>query len=539
MSLWNEDVVYDSPHVAELVDAPRFGTSESFADKHFEIESALDSEVSDRDRLNLMMALLIGSQEHLDDLAERSRDLVAFVRSGAIVEPSHSLDALSIAAATSAICGDTGTCLDLCAELVTGMTVGGVELSQQAKTNVAATLHWLGAYRLAASYLVEIIEVALKGDDPTRYILPSLNLLVSVSRQMMVAEQDGDGPADITEHEAMVELAERAFDRAIVDAPSESLRNVALASRAYSEVLRGDLDAGVQLWGDLDALAMHPAENFTAYLALVEAHLRFHQGADERTFTLLDAALVDLKTYDGLPLRKVEALQLRSELHHRRGDAELAIVDMRRALRLALREASELPTLLIDELSRRAEAEQSNEALLERTSELTEQAFIDGLTGLNNRRALDRRMGELREGTPGDLVVLVVDIDEFKRINDTFGHQVGDQAIALAGELIARSCRSVDHVVRYGGEEFVVIPKSGSFALGVTLAERIRAAFVVHDWSGIGVQGPVTCSIGVASGMSTRVDGILRVADERLYRAKRSGRDAVVSSASLDSVGQE
>jgi diguanylate cyclase (GGDEF)-like protein len=164
-------------------------------------------------------------------------------------------------------------------------------------------------------------------------------------------------------------------------------------------------------------------------------------------------------------------------------------------------------------------------------AELERQAHTDSLTGLANRRhfmdlAEKELSRTLRYG--GSLAVLMVDLDHFKHINDTYGHNTGDLVLQSVAELFRRELRSIDCVGRLGGEEFaVLLPQSDSTGAR-EVAERLRKA--IADTGVAREQGlPVhfTASIGLAAmpGAATNIDSLLSQADGALYEAKRSGRN--------------
>lgn len=157
-------------------------------------------------------------------------------------------------------------------------------------------------------------------------------------------------------------------------------------------------------------------------------------------------------------------------------------------------------------------------------------ADTDGLTGVANRRTFDRTV--LDEAMVADaqgraLSLVLVDLDHFKRLNDTFGHQVGDDVLRRAAAALVGACRPTDLVARYGGEEFaVVLPGAGPGAAR-DLAERLRRAVTVATADGPG--GGVTASLGVAVAPAggVGVTDLLGAADRALYRSKADGRDRV------------
>lgn len=166
-----------------------------------------------------------------------------------------------------------------------------------------------------------------------------------------------------------------------------------------------------------------------------------------------------------------------------------------------------------------------------------EMAVTDALTGLYNRRYLETHLGHLVEhsvnrGKP--LSVLTLDVDFFKSVNDTHGHDAGDRVLQeLAGRLRA-SIRSIDLACRTGGEEFVVVLPGTEVGTAEKIAERIRRAVAGRRFNaGPGCSLNITVSVGVAAlnGIDDQVGDILKRADRALYRAKHEGRNRVILSA--------
>lgn len=162
--------------------------------------------------------------------------------------------------------------------------------------------------------------------------------------------------------------------------------------------------------------------------------------------------------------------------------------------------------------------------------EIQKMAATDALTGIANRRTfeedLERELSRARRN--GDQVTLVMlDIDNFKRLNDTHGHQVGDAVLQVTGAALEESCRDFDTPARYGGEEFAVILPSCSPRESLVAGERLRAAIADAD-----LPVAVTASAGVATFPVHASDphGLIKAADEALYESKRSGRDRVTRS---------
>lgn len=182
---------------------------------------------------------------------------------------------------------------------------------------------------------------------------------------------------------------------------------------------------------------------------------------------------------------------------------------------------------------------------IRRLTVFEQESITDPLTGIYNRRYLERRLADEiaranRYGMP--LSVLLIDIDHFKRVNDIYGHQVGDVVLEGMAQLIATTLRTTDIVTRYGGEEIMVIAPSTPVKTAANLAERLRkvvenASFEVpvelnRDISALGV----TVSIGVACyGQEAKdMNELIQKADKAMYRAKKEGRNRVVVGCVTD-----
>jgi diguanylate cyclase (GGDEF)-like protein len=175
---------------------------------------------------------------------------------------------------------------------------------------------------------------------------------------------------------------------------------------------------------------------------------------------------------------------------------------------------------------------------VQRIAVMEQENITDPLMGIHNRRYLDRRLAEeveraRRYNLP--LSILLLDIDHFKRINDVYGHQVGDRVLSALGKLIVNTVRNTDVVARYGGEEILIIGTCTPPPPIPVFAERVRKTVeqsVLVEPSALTCNEEirVTVSIGVASlgpGMGD-VEKLVKSADDALYRAKHAGRNQVV-----------
>lgn len=163
------------------------------------------------------------------------------------------------------------------------------------------------------------------------------------------------------------------------------------------------------------------------------------------------------------------------------------------------------------------------------------EALVDALTGLANRKRFDSVLeANTRAATdgPNPLSLLFLDVDHFKKFNDTYGHQVGDQVLKLLASILQKNIREGDLAARYGGEEFAVILPGAQLSEASQLAERIRkivgARSLIERKSG-NTLGQVTVSVGVAQFIAGEPPPeLIERADKALYEAKRSGRNRVV-----------
>ena len=165
---------------------------------------------------------------------------------------------------------------------------------------------------------------------------------------------------------------------------------------------------------------------------------------------------------------------------------------------------------------------------------LIEHAHIDPLTGLPNRRALMERLQRewaRIERHDGKLSFIMADIDHFKRINDMYGHHIGDQVLQEVARAIARECRELDLPARYGGEEFAIVVPDETASGAARLAERCRQGVANIHVAVRGEKISTTASFGVASARNrSSPEALIKQADEAMYRAKNGGRNMVQSS---------
>lgn len=218
--------------------------------------------------------------------------------------------------------------------------------------------------------------------------------------------------------------------------------------------------------------------------------------------------------------------EINESIFNEQTDLKLKTLDVTHRVETARREA-EIYYLRNVELQREIEERQKIQAALQ------EMATTDPLTGILNRRhfyALAEHAVERMQHHNRPLSVIMLDIDHFKRVNDTYGHAVGDQALIKIASLLQKNMRQADLVARYGGEEFVILLPETNLAQAIRIAERLRKQV---PKLGIDVRYPqliLTVSLGIADDggqQAPSLSDLLGWADQALYKAKQSGRNRI------------
>ncbi|MBN8544245.1 MAG: GGDEF domain-containing protein [Alphaproteobacteria bacterium] len=174
-------------------------------------------------------------------------------------------------------------------------------------------------------------------------------------------------------------------------------------------------------------------------------------------------------------------------------------------------------------------------SLRENLAKATSESERDFLTGTYNRKAFDKRllesMGEAKEKN-ASLVLMMLDVDHFKKFNDTYGHLIGDEVLKIVAKTLTDSVKGMDTVARYGGEEFAVIlpktPIGGGMIVGDAIRKAIASRELKRKDTGANY-GQITISVGVAAYRPDQdtPDSLIKRADEALYRSKNAGRNRV------------
>ncbi len=182
------------------------------------------------------------------------------------------------------------------------------------------------------------------------------------------------------------------------------------------------------------------------------------------------------------------------------------------------------------------ESKKEMQRLRKELAHVRETAKTDALTGILNRRAFDQKLNEFIETHAHnglELCLLILDIDHFKQVNDTFGHQMGDNVLRYTANLMKHHITENHCAARYGGEEMAIIMPNTSLNEAMEIAENIRVSLSQYPLKLKGSKktiGTVTISIGVSSfKINDSVESLIERADKAMYRAKESGRNQVMS----------
>jgi diguanylate cyclase (GGDEF)-like protein len=165
---------------------------------------------------------------------------------------------------------------------------------------------------------------------------------------------------------------------------------------------------------------------------------------------------------------------------------------------------------------------------------LSRHAHLDDLTGLSNRRGFDRYLAALEHQGVDIVAILLVDLDEFKAVNDRHGHATGDAVLIAVAGVIQASVRRADCAVRLGGDEFAVVLASANLEVARLRADNVVDAVARQPWGDVASGLSVSLSIGLASGSRANVQDLIAAADSALYEAKAAGGNRIVTGRPAD-----
>lgn len=404
---------------------------------------------------------------------------------------------------------------------------------------------------LSVDQLADAAPAAVTIDHRVR-MADCLGLQGDVSAQdqylevLALAERQGDVDRQllILNNSAYTAALSGAHDRALV--ASTRLQDLSAQHGVPLDVGRLDTVARVLVGlGRLDeaeaalrpglvpeVLAQSPDGDAGADFLLTHAEVQRERGRCEEAQASLDEC-VRRSDEHGLTSIRVRARREQAELYAAGGDYRAAFEEHK----AYCREVLELQSAQRDARARTLQAMYETTEARRQSRRYRELSLRDPLTGLYNRRHVDEALPHLlvRGAVEGALVtVALLDLDHFKRVNDTFSHEVGDQVLRRVARLLEGAVATVPEgsfAARMGGEEFLLVLVGEEPAATARRFEEVRRAVADHPWADLTGSVPVTVSIGVASASGPTVPApadLLGRADAHLYRAKSLGRDRVV-----------
>lgn len=302
------------------------------------------------------------------------------------------------------------------------------------------------------------------------------------------------------------------------------------SARGNQAILLARLGRPALAQAQLDALEMDtqtlaPDKAATVYQAMGQVALA--NGLPAQARDLLSQAVAGYAEA-GLPLEEVAVLEQRAQAHQALGDLPAALADLRLALARSQTSGRDGIERLAGQVFTRAQDVLERRSLADTAKTLNEANMQDPLTGLGNRRRWERLVAERGGQRVG---LLLCDLDRFKAVNDDFGHDTGDAVLRRVSAVINATARASDVVIRWGGEEFLVVVAVDKASGPQRQAERLRDAVATAGWHDLLHDGRgQTLSIGVATGDLGDQTLVFR-ADEAMYAAKRAGRNRVVTTS--------
>ena len=415
--------------------------------------------------------------------------------------------------------------------------------------NVVGVVFWmLGQLDRAVEFADRAVTMARGIGDPVdlgRWLINLAGIQAEFWHQAQSASATAEDPQAAEEHmNRALALANEARQLALEagDSWSERLAICNLAEYYLCLGRREDASVVLESWNGLRGGGGIRSRIYYLFalgkLQIAEQNL---QGATE---TLTECATLAAETGDleiGVPCcryladalaaqgRFAEGLQWHQEFHARyvRKSTDTSLIRSRVA---AIQyETRQLQARVETERSRADGLEEMNRALAQEAALLMNASMEDVLTGLPNRRGLERALLEIAAKGCGDYAFAMMDIDHFKRVNDTFSHALGDEVLRQVALLLRITTRETDLLFRYGGEEFVLLMEGTDILLAAKICRRISQAIRSWSWAQIHPNLQITLSIGVALAEEARTPvEVMAVADARLYQAKNAGRDRIV-----------
>lgn len=387
-----------------------------------------------------------------------------------------------------------------------------------------------------------LLPKAGRGAAPFAFFMA--NLALNRNHRAELALQQGTALPQVRQAARQaLRLAQRGLD-ALTHSTDPRGRQRCLIELARANALLGHFELAQQ---QLDLLGTEELEG-PVQLARLRVQLRLQRmlgqfGPARQTL----AQALDCGRERGLPIQLLQVYQDAVQLETEAGcwaealqwsdrHAQFMEENCRRRLRMvvshadAFIEAGRARSLARREAARVADLSQARQRLVEGERHWQDLALRDALTGLYNRGGFHERAQALWAGV-APLALAIVDADHFKRVNDSFGHAIGDAVLRQLAQLLLQACRPDDLVARLGGEEFVLLLNDANTAQAAQVCERVRAQVAGHDWAALHPGLAITVSLGLAErSPADDCAALLERADQALYAAKSQGRNRCVQA---------
>ena len=492
-----------------------------------DIEGALEGATSlgERARLLLCRARVRTNRWQTREVLEDALAALALFEQAGDVDGT--LDAASLGAGWAARLGQLSLAAELASKCIVGLgDVVDESLVVEVANRLGVFCYSFMDYDRAVEQFEASLAAAERCGDRRRVHRQLHNIADTL---LLSARQDISGTEDavpFTDRAAKLAKAEQVVRRMVEEGTPELGRRTGV-HRLQAELLceQGRYkEALVILRQNRAGAPLVEFDPTESNLALVEARcLRATGRPAEAVAAVRRAAEIAEPSEDNL-----ETMFILDELvaaEEDTGDLKAALRDARHAKKKMWDIHRAQTAQLVEQVWARAAVEQERRGLETQAAAAVRSAEEDLLTRIGNRRLLERSMTELP--AQSRLSVAMADIDHFKQINDTFGHDVGDHVLRAIGDILAHGARSGQVVIRYGGDEFLVGLPSVSLSAAEDFAERLRLKINAYRWADIDARLGVTVSIGVAAGAVREWPSVLAAADEALYRAKGRGRNCV------------
>jgi len=527
----NEIVRADVDYEALFERARLASTPEACGACLVEIAQALESVTAPGDQARLLMcrARVRSNQWLTREVCEDAVAAMTLFETAGDVQLA--VAAASLGAGHASRLGEVSLASDLATRSILGLdSVNDDRLRCEITNRLAIFCYSLFDYDRA----VEMFEVSLAaaerlgdGEMVNRELQNIADALLLASRQQRMSHL-GTGTDKL-------ERAEATIRRLLREGTAELNRRFG-SHRLLAEVLcdLGRVEEALQV---LDAFRCEPNAIMQApqraAVALVEARCLRLAGRVEEALAAADRGMLIGEASDD-EHELILALEELAACKQAAGDFQSALTDTQEVNK-HIRAIHERQTRqLVQHVWARADLERDRRNLRTEAAQATRSAEEDVLTGIGNRRLLERFLCE-EAVRQTEVACIIADIDSFKEINDTFGHDVGDAVLRQVGQLFSSKVRSGQRAIRYGGDEFVVALAGIDLATAYGFAERLRLAVSGLDWTTVAPGLHVTMSLGVACGPAKGWQAALAAADERLLAGKRRGRNTVVT-ASIDAL---